>query len=333
MKRCVSALLCLSLLVGLCACQSKTMQTKIDTVGSIGETSFSGELYQLLVMNAVQADPQADQKKLRQSVLLEMERYAAIEENFARLGGEMGTEGQAYVDQYTQRIWEQSEETMSAKGIRRETLESYVAHLYRADQMLELFYGENGAQAVSDQEILDYTTENFYYGTCVYLPLTGKEGADIRQDGEAMDAVRGAAQRIQSDILSGTSPEEAAQKELPNILALTGGQLGEQGVQAYVYTNMYTPFNWEASLSQASIERLRAANLGECVVLENSGDITVFLRTDPLESYEIGDMRSYATYYMKQDELEAQLAQQGAEMAHDLDEAAMDAIWSSTAQS
>lgn len=329
MKRCLSALLSLVLVLSLTACQKGATPSEVPTVGTIGSVSFSGELYQLLRMNAYQADPKASKKEMRQSVLQEMERYAAIEESFTQLGGEMGTKGQNYVNQYTQSIWDQSGETMSANGITRETLEAYVAHLYRADQMLELFYGETGAKPLTDQDILNYVGENFYYGTCIYLPLTGSNGEDIREDEEAMEAVRQAAGRIRSDVSGGTSPDDAAQKELADVLALTGGALDDEGTASYVYANMYTPFNWQASLSQSSIETLQTAEIGDCVVLENDGDITVFLRTDPQESYTADEMRSYATYYMKNEELQAQLAQTGAELPHDLDESAMDSLWAS----
>lgn len=327
MKRLLPAFLCLCLTLSLAACQKGADPAQVSTVGSIGNTSFSGELYQLLRLNAVQANPQDSEEDLRQAVLRAMEEYAAVEESFSQLGGEMGSEGEDYVAQYTQSIWEKSESTMSANGISKDTLEDYVEHLYRADQMLSLYYGENGVRALSDQDILDYVGDSFYYGTCVYIPLTGEENADIRQDQAAMDTAHEAANRIQQAIAAGSSPQAAAQQELPRALALTGASLDTQDVSSYVYTNMYTPFNWESSLSQASIEALQNMNIGDCIVLENSTDLTVFLRADPSTDYTPAEMRSYVTFYMKNDELKAELAQAGTQLEHNLDQATIDSIW------
>lgn len=327
MKRSLSAFLCLCLALSLTACQKGADPAQVSTVGSIGSTSFSGELYQLLRLNAVQANPQDSEEDLRQAVLLAMEEYAAVEESFSQLGGEMGSEGENYVQQYTQSIWEKSESTMSSNGISKETLEDYIGHLYRADQMLSLYYGENGVHALSDQDILDYVGDSFYYGTCVYIPLTGEDNADIRQDQTAMDTARKAASQIQQAIAAGSSPQTEAQQELPQVLALTGASLDSQDIGTYVYTNMYTPFNWESSLSQASIEALQNMNIGDCIILENSTDLTVFLRSDPSTDYTPAKMRSYVTFYMKNDELKAQLAQTGTQLEHNLDQSAMDSIW------
>ena len=94
-----------------------------------------------------------------------------------------------------------------------------------------------------------------------------------------------------------------------------------------VYANLFTPENWEANLSEGAMEVLRNTDYGACSVLENENSITVFLRLDPEGEYTAEDLRPYVTRMMKEGELDEALAAQGAELTHQLDESAVDAMW------
>ena len=323
MKRLLSLLLCSLLLLTAASCG--TSQTDPETVGSIGETTFSAKLYRLLQLNVGRSHPDADEEELRQAVLEEMEHYAAVEVRFTELGGEMGEEGQAYVDQYAPTIWEQSQTEMEENGVDEATLEEYVAHLYREDSLLNLMYGADGEQPVGEEEILTYARENLYYGVCVYLPLTGEEETQIQES--AREEALGAARRIQQAAADTDSLRSAAREELPQVLELTGRSWTEDDLDSYVYANLYTPDNWAANLSEGALEVLKGTAYGACSVLENESSITVFLRLNPEEEYTAEDLRPYVTRSMKQSELDGALALRGAELPHQLDEKAIDALW------
>lgn len=323
MKRVLSLLLCSLMLLSAASCS--TSQTDPETVGSIGETEFSAKLYRLLQLNTARANPDASEKELRQAVLEEMEHYAAVEARFAQLGGQLGEEGQDYVDQYAPTIWQQSQTEMEENGVDEATLEEYVAHLYREDSLLTMVYGKDGEQPVGEEEILTYARENLYYGVCVYLPLTGDEEA---QSGDSVrEQALSAAGRIQQAAADPDSLRAAAREELPQVLALTGRTWEEDDLDSYVYANLYTPENWAANLSEGAMEVLRGTSYGGCSVLENESSITVFLRLNPEEEYTAEDLRPYVTRSMKQTELDEALAAQGAELPHELDEQAIDALW------
>ena len=53
----------------------------------------------------------------------------------------------------------------------------------------------------------------------------------------------------------------------------------------------------------------------------------MFLRLDPQGEYTAEDLRPYVTRMMKEGELDEALAAQGAELTHQLDESAVDAMW------
>lgn len=322
MKRVLSLMLCGLMLLSVTACG--TSQPDPETVGSIGETTFSGKLYRLLQLNVTRANPDAGEKELRQAVLAEMEHYAAVEARFQQLGGELGEEGQAYVDQYAPTIWQQSQAEMEENGVDEATLEEYMANLYREDNLLTMVYGADGEQPVSEEEILSYAREQLYYGVCVYLPLSGEEG---ETDASVREQALSAAQRIQQAAGDRNSLRAAAKAELPQVLALTGREWEEDDLDSYVYANLYTPDNWEANLSEGAMEVLRGTEYGACSVLENENSITVFLRLDPEENYTAEDLRPYVTQSMKRDELDEALALQGAELPHELDEKAIDIFW------
>ena len=325
MRRFLSLLLCGLMLLSAASCS--TSRTTPETVGSIGETTFSSKLYRLLQLNTARSNPDASEEELRQAVLEEMEHYAAVEARFTELGGELGEEGQAYVDQYAPTIWEQSQTEMEENGVDEATLEEYVAHLYREDSLLTLVYGKDGEQPVAEEEILDYARENLYYGVCVYLPLTGEEGSNVSADDQEREQVLAAAQRIQQASSDEDSMRAAAGAELPQVLALTERTWEEDDLDNYVYANLYTPENWAANLSEGAMEVLRGTEYGACSVLENENSITVFLRVDPEGEYTAEDLRPYVTRMMKEGELNEALALQGAELPHQLDEAAVDTLW------
>ena len=325
MKRFLSLMLCGLMLLTVTSCG--TSQPDPETVGTIGETTFSAKLYRLLQLNTARANPDASEKELRQAVLEEMEHYAAVEARFQQLGGEMGEEGQAYVDQYAPTIWQQSQTEMEENGVDEATLEEYVAHLYREDSLLTMVYGKDGEQPVAEGEILDYARESLYYGVCVYLPLTGEENQSISNDDQAKEQVLAAARRIQQAASDEESMRNAASAELPQVLALTERTWNEEDLDSYVYANLFTPENWEANLSEGAMEVLRNTDYGACSVLENENSITVFLRLDPEGEYTAEDLRPYVTRMMKEGELDEALAAQGAELTHQLDESAVDAMW------
>ena len=205
------------------------------------------------------------------------------------------------------------------------TLEEYVAHLYREDSLLNLMYGADGEQPVGEEEILTYARENLYYGVCVYLPLTGEEETQIQES--AREEALGAARRIQQAAADTDSLRSAAREELPQVLELTGRSWTEDDLDSYVYANLYTPDNWAANLSEGALEVLKGTAYGACSVLENESSITVFLRLNPEEEYTAEDLRPYVTRSMKQSELDGALALRGAELPHQLDEKAIDALW------
>ena len=322
MKRFLSLLLC-GLLLTAASCG--VIRTDPETVGSIGETTFSAKLYRLLQLNERMSHPDAEEEELRQAVLEEMERYAAVEARFAQLNGEMGEEAQNYVDQYAPAIWEQSQTQMEENGVDEATLEEYVAHLYREDSLLNLVYGTDGEQPMEEGEVRTYARENLYYGMCVYLPLTGETGTQIQES--AREEVLGAARRIQQAASDTDQLRAAALEELPKVLEQIGRSWDEEELDSYVYLNLYTPENWEANLSADAMEVLRVTEYGACSVLENQNSITVFLRLDPEEEYTIGELRPYVVNSVKQPELDEALARQGAELVHQLDEEAIDALW------
>ena len=322
MKRFLSLLLC-GLLLTAASCG--VIRTDPETVGSIGETTFSAKLYRLLQLNERMAHPDAEEEELRQAVLEEMERYAAVEARFAQLNGEMGEEARNYVDQYAPAIWEQSQTQMEENGVDEATLEEYVAHLYREDSLLNLVYGTDGEQPMEEGEVRTYARENLYYGMCVYLPLTGETGTQIQES--AREEVLGAARRIQQAASDTDQLRAAALEELPKVLEQIGRSWDEEELDSYIYLNLYTPENWEANLSAEAMEVLRVTEYGACSVLENQNSITVFLRLDPEEEYTIGELRPYVVNSVKQPELDEALARQGAELVHQLDEEAIDALW------
>ena len=162
---------------------------------------------------------------------------------------------------------------------------------------------------------------------CVYLPLTGEEDQSISNDDQAKEQVLAAAQRIQRAASDEESMRNAASAELPQVLALTERTWNEEDLDSYVYANLFTPENWEANLSEGAMEVLRNTDYGACSVLENENSITVFLRLDPEGEYTAEDLRPYVTRMMKEGELDEALAAQGAELTHQLDEAAVDAMW------
>lgn len=324
MKRILAALLSFSAVFTFAGCETKTdvpeqalsvQSSSIDEVrrevGTIGETVFTVGMYQLLRLNTAKENPGMDAEGLKEKTLEAMERYAAVEYEFVQLRGKLGEETNQKARSYGDQLWESSSEVMEANQIDREAVDRYLESLYKEDALMGLLYGEDGTEALTNQQILDHVRQNFYYGVCLYLPLTGEGN---------QEAVVELAQQAAQKLDEGEAMEAVAETFLPQVCQVNGEAWDSSRLSSYYYENMFTPENEAANLSSQAIEALHQTAIGEVVVLVNDSNVTVFHRQDPEEVYTAEDMRLYVTSRMKGQELEERLKTRGEELPHQLNQ-------------
>lgn len=347
MKKIISAALAAAVAAGMAGCTLTTPQT----VGTIGDTTVTGGMYLLFQYDAYNSAASLSEEDfddvkavLKSTVTTEdgstmtgseyvaaetlrsLEYYAAVEERFAQLGGELSEEEQASVDSYTDSMWSYYEDTYTANGIGKETLRAQVANSYKSGDLLELVYGTEGEQPVSDEELTDYLNEECVAGYYMVMPITS-ESTYMPVDEETQEMVMQIAQDAVDVVNEGGTLEEAATNHLPMAFEAVGNTYSEDMLYSYVGNTVFYPSDLEQYTDSEGNNEVRDAFLaledGEAGAVNTGTEILVLQRADPLEVSTLDEERSLILNAMKSEELTDSLYELGAQLEHALDADAM----------
>ena len=166
MKKRIAALAaCLALALTACGQQKQAPAT----VGTIGSVDIPGGVYQLAQFSAyAEADSLTSEDNVLKAKLnmdgetvtgkayiaaktLEaLERYAAVTTRFDELGGALTEDELTQAQTQTDNTWASYSDLYEKNGIDQESLLAYTQASYKASDLLEMLYGETGAEPVSD---------------------------------------------------------------------------------------------------------------------------------------------------------------------------------------
>ena len=100
-----------------------------------------------------------------------IEYYAAVEAKFDELGATLEDAATSEAAENADSMWESNGDVYEANGISKDTLEKYLLNAQKAQACLELIYGENGQQPVTQEEYETFLQDDCRYVDTVYLPL------------------------------------------------------------------------------------------------------------------------------------------------------------------
>lgn len=330
----------------LAGCALKTPAT----VGTVGDTSIPAGVYLLAQYEAyVQAQALASSTDLDQVLKATVTdedgnevigeayiaartregvcRYAAAEQKYAEMGGAL-TDGEiALITEQVDAQWESMEDTYTANGIGRQSLQLWAENSYKQEALLDMLYGQEGTEPASDADLTAYAQENFFRFSYLLLPyfdMSTFSTLDEDQQAQVLEMAQAAAgQAASADDL-----QALAEEYLPQVGELLGNGMTAADAANYLVTGALVNYDTLASyLGEDAAAQVKAMADGEVRALEsdgyNYGAVVVVKEALFNETTTLDTLRADALWGLKYDELQQLLAAEGAAEAA-LDQKAMD---------
>lgn len=367
-KKFISLGLALAMLLGVAGCNITTPAT----VGSIGGVEIPAGIYLLAQYNAystaasnadlatgetsndVSAVLKADvtgtigdeevttdgADYISRLTLRTIEYYAAVEAKFDELGATLEDAATAEAAESADSMWESNGDLYEANGISKDTLEKYLLNAQKAQVCMEMIYGENGQQPVTDAEYETFLQEECRYIDSVYLPLVDYSTYSFASSEQAA-AIDAIADQCLSDLQASASADVdstdayssmymAASEYLPQVMEVMGSTDFDASQSVYyIGSQLYTPSNLssydDGEGGNLLTDAVDEAGYGNWVKVDLGTAIALVRKVEPLEQ---GSLSTYKETYdllseMKSDAFMEELYAEGAAMEHQLDEGAM----------
>lgn len=265
-----------------------------------------------------------------------IEYYAAVETKFAELGATLEDAATSEVADSVESLWESNGDLYKANGIGKTSLEAYLLNAQKASTILELLYGPQGSQPVTDEEYTEYIDNSCYYIESVQIPLVDYSTYTMADDDQKNQILEVAAQceaylneEANAETLSSTALYEAAATYVPQALEAMGATM-EDASQAVYYagSQLYTPDDLASYGSDEYnnlTDPLDEAGMNQWTTIDLGTTILVARRVDPLKTYTVAQLTSMYDLLtaMKSTELQDQFYAEGSALEHALDEGAM----------
>ncbi len=367
-KKFISLGLALAMLLGVAGCNITTPAT----VGSIGGVEIPAGIYLLAQYNAystaasnadlatgetsndVSAVLKADvtgtigdeevttdgADYISRLTLRTIEYYAAVEAKFDELGATLEDAATAEAAESADSMWESNGDLYESNGISKDTLEKYLLNAQKAQVCMEMIYGENGQQPVTDAEYETFLQEECRYIDSVYLPLVDYSTYSFASSEQAA-AIDAIADQCLSDLQASASADVdstdayssmymAASEYLPQVMEVMGSTDFDASQSVYyIGSQLYTPSNPssydDGEGGNLLTDAVDEAGYGNWVKVNLGTAIALVRKVEPLKQ---GSLSTYKETYdllseMKSDAFMEELYAEGAAMEHQLDEGAM----------
>lgn len=367
-KKFISLGLALAMLLGVAGCNITTPAT----VGSIGGVEIPAGIYLLAQYNAystaasnadlatgetsndVSAVLKADvtgtigdeevttdgADYISRLTLRTIEYYAAVEAKFDELGATLEDAATSEAAESADSMWESNGDLYEANGISKDTLEKYLLNAQKAQVCMEMIYGENGQQPVTDAEYETFLQEECRYIDSVYLPLVDYSTYSFASSEQAA-AIDAIADQCLSDLQASASADVdstdayssmymAASEYLPQVMEVMGSTDFDASQSVYyIGSQLYTPSNLssydDGEGGNLLTDAVDEAGYGNWVKVNLGTAIALVRKVEPLKQ---GSLSTYKETYdllseMKSDAFMEELYAEGAAMEHQLDEGAM----------
>ena len=263
--------------------------------------------------------------------LRSLQYYAAVEKKFQELGGVLDDAATAEAAQRADSLWESNGDLYTANGIGKASLETYLLNAQKAQACLELIYGENGSNPVTEQEYLDYITNDCAYLESVQLPLFDQSTYAFATE-DQKNEITALAEQCRDELNAATSESAAylaAMDYVPQAFSVLGSTVDASQAIYYAGSGLYTPDDLSSyddgaggnTLTDATAQ----AGLGTWTVADLGMSVMVVRQMDPLE---YGDVSSYVESCslldaLKSEELQNTLYAEGAVLEDGLSASAL----------
>lgn len=105
-----------------------------------------------------------------------VKKFVAIQKEFAALGLTLTDTQKAQINSALENTWASNEQLFTKNGISKESVKQIIQTSYMSDSIFKSYYGEGGTEAVAQDEIDTYLTDNFLRVKYIAIQLKDGEG-------------------------------------------------------------------------------------------------------------------------------------------------------------
>ena len=267
---------------------------------------------------------------IAQLTLRSLEYYAAVETMFGVLDDAATSEAADTAAS----VWESNGDLYAANGISQATIEQYLLNNQKAQACLELLYGENGQTPVTEAEYTDYLQNECLYIDEVQLPLFDANTYAFADEEQAAE-IQALAEECAATLNEWATAEqgrserqvsmiEAASEYIPRTGEILGATMESAQALQYISSQLMTP-DTLTSYGDSLTEAADAAGENTWFTYDTGMSVAVMCSVDPLEAYSLQELiEGYDLLRtMKGTEMDNQFYAEGAALAHNLDQSAM----------
>lgn len=271
---------------------------------------------------------------IAQLTLRSLEYYAAVETMFDELGGVLDDAATSEAADTAASVWESNGDLYAANGISQATIEQYLLNNQKAQACLELLYGENGQTPVTEAEYTDYLQNECLYIDEVQLPLFDANTYAFADEEQAAE-IQALAEECAATLNEWATAEqgrserqvsmiEAASEYIPRTGEILGATMESAQALQYISSQLMTP-DILTSYGDSLTEAADAAGENTWFTYDTGMSVAVMCSVDPLEAYSLQELiEGYDLLRtMKGTEMDNQFYAEGAALAHNLDQSAM----------
>jgi len=271
---------------------------------------------------------------IAQLTLRSIEYYAAVETMFDELGGVLDDAATSEAADTAASVWESNGDLYAANGISQATIEQYLLNNQKAQACLELLYGENGQTPVTEAEYTDYLQNECLYIDEVQLPLFDANTYAFADEEQAAE-IQALAEECAATLNEWATAEqgrserqvsmiEAASEYIPRTGEILGATMESAQALQYISSQLMTP-DTLTSYGDSLTEAADAAGENTWFTYDTGMSVAVMCSVDPLEAYSLQELiEGYDLLRtMKGTEMDNQFYAEGAALAHNLDQSAM----------
>lgn len=268
-----------------------------------------------------------------------IEYYAAAEAMFDQMGATLEDAATTEAADSAQSMWKSDGDTYKANGISQDTLETYLLNAAKAQACMQLLYGPDGEQPVTDEEYRQFVEQDCRYIESITLPLVDYSTYTFASsDASVLSAIQSLAQECTAYLNANVSGinsmmdysmlYSAASIYLPQVMAAMGSTMESAQVGYYVGSQLLLPSDLSGYASSdgsnSLTDPLDAAN-GSWTMVDLGTSLLIARTVDPLSIY---DLDTYKTSYnllsaMKATDFQNELYTRGATLEQALDQGAI----------
>lgn len=236
--------------------------------------------------------------------------YFAVEKKFEEMELSLDELMQAEIEYAVEAQWPYYQSIYEENGIGKESFRQTIQNTYKRSLLFDAIYGENGTEAVSQEELLKKFNQEYINMDRVYFSIVGENGEGSLPK-EEIDKLMEKAKGYQQRIEKGESIQDIAQ-EYQKEQEEASGTSDSSSTQQSNTAIALTVSREGSSYSSTFMENVAAAAPGKPIVFEDDANICLVVVNEvTVESPIFLQNEDFLLSDMKSDEFEQRLLDWG----------------------